>query len=158
MLLAVMPFGGLTPVKATTRSAPGYGSGFNSTASKTEKMVVFAPTPSASTASATAAKPGFFKRTRRPKRRSCQSALISSPQLDCGIRIADCGLKKARPSWFFNPQSEFRNPPSLVPQGHHRINFRRAARRQVAGDERDGREQRRDGGERQGVGRADAVE
>jgi hypothetical protein len=43
----------------------------SSTASTTEKIAVFAPMPSASVSSATAAKPGFFRNVRTAYRTSC---------------------------------------------------------------------------------------
>jgi hypothetical protein len=66
MLLWLIPFEGLTPANATMRSAPGNGSGRSSTAFTTEKMAVFAPTPNASTTTATTVNPGFFASARTP--------------------------------------------------------------------------------------------
>jgi hypothetical protein len=60
----------------TTLSASGYGSGLKSTPLTTEKMAVFAPMPSASVTTATAAKPGRFKSVRKATRTSCHSVPI----------------------------------------------------------------------------------
>ena len=51
---------------ATTRSAFGYWSGLSRTALTTEKIAVFAPTPTASVSTATAVKPGRFASERAP--------------------------------------------------------------------------------------------
>jgi hypothetical protein len=48
------------PATQTRRSALRYGRGLRSTALTTEKMAVFAPTPSASVNTTTAVNPGRF--------------------------------------------------------------------------------------------------
>jgi hypothetical protein len=48
----------------TIRSAPGYGSGFNSTLFTTLNTAVFAPIPSAMIAIASKAKPGLRRKVR----------------------------------------------------------------------------------------------
>ena len=55
------------------RSGSAHGSGRRSTAFTTLKMAAFAPMPSPSVSTATAAKPGWRPSVRAPKRRSCQS-------------------------------------------------------------------------------------
>ena len=54
----------------TSRPDSVYGNGRNKTAFTTLKIAVFAPMPSASVSTATAAKPGFFSSWRKAKRRS----------------------------------------------------------------------------------------
>src|SRR2546430_175526 len=54
----------------TSRSDSVYGNGRNKTAFTTLKIAVFAPMPSASVSTATAAKPGFFRSWRKANFRS----------------------------------------------------------------------------------------
>jgi hypothetical protein len=69
---------GKVVMNAYSRSASGYGTGFNNTASTTEKIAVFAPIPSARVRTATVVKPGDFRKLRRPYRRSWSRASIET--------------------------------------------------------------------------------
>ena len=69
---------GKVVTNAYSRSASGYGTGFNNTASTTEKIAVFAPIPSARVRTATVAKPGDFRKLRRAYRTSWSKASIET--------------------------------------------------------------------------------
>jgi len=58
--------------KATNRSASGYGSGRNSTASPMVMMAIFAPMPTARVSTAMVANPRCLRSIRRANRVSCQ--------------------------------------------------------------------------------------
>src|SRR4029450_4721852 len=62
------------------RSGLGYGSGRSTTRSRTVKMAVVAPTPSASASTAAIVNPGVRRSRRQPKRRSWKN--VSMPGLD----------------------------------------------------------------------------
>src|SRR5215204_1563731 len=136
----------------TRRSASWNGSGLSSAASMTEKMAVFAPMPSASVNTATAANPGCLARVRTAYRTSFKRVLIVLTPFSRGRRTLDDRR------WPELLSSIVRRPPSFVSESHHRVDLRRAARGDEAGDERDEREQQREAGEGQRVGRRDAEE
>src|SRR5579885_443243 len=77
----VVPFLTLRRIACTSCSECSKGRGRSSTALTTEKMAVFAPTPSAVTRIATAVKPGLFDSTRTPNLKSCHNVFIVHPFL-----------------------------------------------------------------------------
>src|SRR5215207_1441001 len=112
----------------TALGVVSYANGRSSSALTTEKMVVFAPTPSATASTATAVNPGFFHSIRAAKPKSRQRVIY------------------------------LLRSTSFVPEGDHRVHLRRPARREEAGEESHAEQRQRDAGEGQRVGRRDAVE
>ena len=69
---------GKVVMNAYSRSASGYGTGFNNTASTTEKIAVFAPIPNARVRTATVVKPGDCRKLRKAYRTSWSKASIET--------------------------------------------------------------------------------
>src|SRR6266542_4676495 len=134
----------------TSRSGSGKGNGWSKTALTRLKIAVFAPMPRAKAIKATNVKPGRFARLLIPCRMSRNRVSIKLfPIADFGLRIADFSFetsnliakfKQPKSISFAHEQNfEIRNPQSeilsLVSKSHQRIDFCRAARGDVAGEQ-----------------------
>ena len=84
-------------VKKTIRSGSGYGMGRSRTVLTTEKIAVFAPTPSARARTAVAVNPGAWINIRRECLRSCRKDSIKSYTSPRKKSISNFPKKEGRP-------------------------------------------------------------
>src|SRR5438552_17584917 len=107
-------------------------------------MAALAPMPSASVMTAIRVNPGFLTSVRNPCRRSCQRLCNFSSQV-----VFDIASTHPLPQVVLT---------SFVPQRHQRIDFRRAARGDIAREQRNGCEHHSNSPKRYGIGWADSEE